>query len=109
MIDLMLQRHREQSFGFDLYGFFIFIDGDDFHLGGAAHFGSVVDHAETAFFPNDLAFGTSNHRIDELIDLFARVLMVDVQHDNSLRNAHLRRGEADAGAAYMVSSKSLTR
>ena len=38
-----------------------------------------------------------DHRINEFINLLAGILVIDVEHDYTLRCADLRRGQADTG------------
>ncbi len=92
----MLQSDREQTLGVDFDFFFIGIEGGDLHLRGALDLGGEVDHAQTPLLPNHLAFAAGDHRIDQLVGEFAGVLVVDVQNNDPLRRANLRRGEPNA-------------
>ena len=96
MIDLVLQGDCEQTFGFYFDRLFLFIEGFHRDFCGAPHLGGIIDHTETAFLPNHLPLRLRQHGVDELVDLLAGILVIDIENHDTMGHAHLRRGQPDA-------------
>src|SRR5579859_4392534 len=64
MIDLMLQRDRQQIVGFDLDFLLVRCPRAHQHVRRALDFGCVIDHRETSFFPGYFSFRFNDLRID---------------------------------------------
>src|SRR5581483_6224342 len=109
VIDLVLQRDGEQPFGVDFKLFFFFIERLELDARGAFDLDREIDDAETAFFPKQLALAPGDFGVDQLQQVLAGVVVVDIEHDDAARDTDLRRGEATPGAAYMVSTISSIR
>src|SRR5580698_2114098 len=73
MIDLVLQRYREQVVGLDLDFFLAWRPGPHQHSFSALHICRKSDHREASLFPHDRTLGFDHLRIDQLEQVFARI------------------------------------
>src|SRR5215831_18799780 len=95
MVNFVLQSHGEQVFGLQGELFLVRSPGFYLDIGRAFHFGRIVNDAEAPFLPDDLAFAGGDHRVDELEQVLAGFFMVDIDNDDTLRDADLHRRQAD--------------
>ena len=56
MIDLMLKRNSQQTFGLDLLLIATFVESYDLHLFSTAYLSGEIDNAQAALFPNQFTF-----------------------------------------------------
>src|SRR5512146_828751 len=96
MVDLMLQRHREQVICLDLDFLFLGRPRAHQHPRGAFYVGGVVDHREASFLPYHRTVGFDDRRIDKPQQCLAGVLMVGVEHHHAARIADLGRRQSHA-------------
>src|SRR5579885_906251 len=97
MIDLVLQRDRQQILSLDLDRLLLRRPRAHHHLFRALHLGGEIDHREAALLPEHRALGLDDLGIDELEQVLAGVLVIGIEHDHAARIADLRRRQADAG------------
>src|SRR5262245_39916459 len=74
VVELVLERHRQQAVGLDLDLALVERPRPEQDLGAALHLGGVVDDTETALFPQDRAPVLNDDRIDELEEVLAGIL-----------------------------------
>src|SRR5262249_21647553 len=96
VVNFVLQSNGEEVFGlqYDLF----FIGGPSFYLdlGSTLHFGSIINHAEATFLPNNLALAGGDDGIDEFEQLLTWFFVVDIDDNDALWDADLHCGQADA-------------
>src|SRR5579885_485566 len=83
MVDLVLQRDRQKIVGFNLDLLLLRRPCAHQHLGRALNLGGIVDHGQASFFPDDLSLRLDDLRIDQLEQMFARFVMVGIEHDDA--------------------------
>ena len=97
MVDFMLQAATEQAVAFDDVVFAVEVG--EFHHGV---FTTTFRHRNARagkaalFFSDQFAFEFKNFRIDERDGVLAAIFLVAVNHDDALKHAHLRCGNAAA-------------
>jgi len=93
----MLEGNREKIFGLENNFFLVRRPGFDFDFCRTFYFCGVIDHTQTPFFPQDFSLTGSDNWIDKFDEIFPRLFMIGVEHDNALRNTKLNGRESDAG------------
>src|SRR5712691_8857120 len=95
MVNLMLQSDGEEVFG--LQRDLVLIRGPSFYLDFCCtlYFGSVINHAEATFLPNNLALTGCDDRIDQFEQMLARFFVIYVDDNDALRDTDLHRGQTD--------------
>jgi hypothetical protein len=91
VIDLVLQGYGEKALRFHPNILLFFIEADDLHAGGSFDLHGKLDDAQASLFPNYLPLGVANLRIYQLDEIFSRIFVIDIQNDDALKHAHLRR------------------
>src|SRR5712691_2385548 len=99
VIDLVLQRHRQQLLGLDLHLALLRSPATHEHAPCALDRSGQVGDGEAAFFPYDLALALGDLGIDEAETVLAglRVVGPQVEHDHPAIDSGLRGRETDAG------------
>src|SRR5437763_235617 len=99
VIDLVLQRHRQQLLGLDLHLALLRSPATHEHAPGALDRSGQLGDGEAAFFPYDLALALGDLGIDEAETVLAglRVVGPQVEHDHPAIDSDLRGRETDAG------------
>src|ERR1700693_2837450 len=65
VVDLMLQRHREQVVGLELDFLLLGCPRAHQHARGAFDVGGIIDHRKASLFPDDRTLGFDNFWIDK--------------------------------------------
>jgi hypothetical protein len=87
----VLQGNGQETFCFNPNFFFIGIDSHHLYLSRPTHLSGKIYHAQTPFFPENFPFESGNGGIDQLVDVFLRVFVIDVQDNDALKDADLIR------------------
>ena len=102
MIDLMLQRDREQIVCFDFDFFLIGSPRAHQHARRALDVRRIVDHGQAALFPNDFSLGLDDARVNQLEQILARLIVIGIEHDDPLDAPTCGAARPTPGAEYIV-------
>jgi hypothetical protein len=97
VIELVLHGDGEEAFGFELEGLAVAVLGADAHRGGALDLLGHAGEREAALGADRRAAAHDDLRVDEDAQIARLVLGGDVDDEDAMGLADLRRGEADAG------------
>ena len=92
MIDLVLDRARQQRVALDLHRLALAVEPARHHLHVTFDFADIARDREATLQPNLLALPLDHLRVDQRVQVG-----VGLDHQHAQPDAHLRRGQPDAG------------